>query len=619
MARSYEILPMGLPVPAADVAAWGTARVAQAFALGFSLAAPFVIAGFAYNLALGAINRAMPQLMVAFIGAPAITAGGLLILMLAAPVILHFWGAPARPDARRPAGAAAMSEDERQRREGLRPDAAAAGRGAAQGRHPALGRRHRRGDLPRRCSRSSPPSAPSRSTAPASVLMVFIAQPDRLTGRVLGPGGPALSGAILAEALAALAPLFLVPIARGAGQPLRPAGDHLLRRQARAEAVAALAPRQRQAQVRRRPGSSSSPRRRSSSPRSRSALFFYLARDLDRMIGAATAEAQVLGAHDDAVAGGAPDHHLPDRGDDRRASTWSGSASTMPAGCGCPTRTCARRRRQSDGDPHMKAQRRSRGRGDRHQPDAARRAEGRRGDRQPDPLRGGAEMDRAPRARRRSASPRARARWRCASARSPRPPASRCTATRRPRGRCIATVEIGREIAPEHYRAVAAAIRFADRMRQRGPRAGPAVTPAALRRLAAPRRGAQGARPRAARRPAGRGPRGSRPRSPSSRGTPARDLAERRRAAAGAAGAAAGLGRPAHPRRSAGAGAALAAEIARRARRGGRRASASTPALEHLVERADRAALQARRPRRARGARPRPSAAGQPDGRDDAR
>jgi flagellar biosynthesis protein FliR len=91
MARSYEILPMGLPVPAADIAAWGTARVAQAFALGFSLAAPFVIAGFAYNLALGAINRAMPQLMVAFIGAPAITAGGLLILMLAAPVILHFW------------------------------------------------------------------------------------------------------------------------------------------------------------------------------------------------------------------------------------------------------------------------------------------------------------------------------------------------------------------------------------------------------------------------------------------------------------------------------------------------------------------------------------------------
>ena len=52
MARSYEILPMGLPVPASDVARWGTARVAQSFALGFSLAAPFVIAAFAYNLSL---------------------------------------------------------------------------------------------------------------------------------------------------------------------------------------------------------------------------------------------------------------------------------------------------------------------------------------------------------------------------------------------------------------------------------------------------------------------------------------------------------------------------------------------------------------------------------------
>jgi flagellar biosynthetic protein FlhB len=30
----------------------------------------------------------------------------------------------------------------------------------------------------------------------------------------------------------------------------------------------------------------------------------------------------------------------------------------------------------------------------------------------------------------------------------------------------FATVEVGREIAPEHYRAVAAAIRFADRMRR---------------------------------------------------------------------------------------------------------------------------------------------------------
>lgn len=93
LARSYDVLPIGAALPAADVLAWGAARVAGAFALGFSLAAPFVIAAFAYNLALGAINKAMPQLMVSFIGAPAITAGAILLLLLAGPLILTHWSA----------------------------------------------------------------------------------------------------------------------------------------------------------------------------------------------------------------------------------------------------------------------------------------------------------------------------------------------------------------------------------------------------------------------------------------------------------------------------------------------------------------------------------------------
>lgn len=92
MARSYELLPIGAALPAADMLAWGAARVGGAFALGFSLAAPFVIAAFAYNVALGAINKAMPQLMVSFIGAPAITAGAILLLLLASPLILTHWG-----------------------------------------------------------------------------------------------------------------------------------------------------------------------------------------------------------------------------------------------------------------------------------------------------------------------------------------------------------------------------------------------------------------------------------------------------------------------------------------------------------------------------------------------
>ncbi len=46
-----------------------------------------------YNLTLGIINRAMPQLMVVFVGAPAITAAGLVLLMLLAPVMLGLWAA----------------------------------------------------------------------------------------------------------------------------------------------------------------------------------------------------------------------------------------------------------------------------------------------------------------------------------------------------------------------------------------------------------------------------------------------------------------------------------------------------------------------------------------------
>jgi flagellar biosynthetic protein FliR len=88
---SYELFPPGrLPSPA-DLAAWGVTRIGEAFALAFILSAPFVIASLVYNLALGAINRAMPQLMVAFVGAPAITLGALILLLLGTPLILAEW------------------------------------------------------------------------------------------------------------------------------------------------------------------------------------------------------------------------------------------------------------------------------------------------------------------------------------------------------------------------------------------------------------------------------------------------------------------------------------------------------------------------------------------------
>ena len=88
---SYDIFPPGQLPGAGLLSSWGLARIAHAFALAFTLAAPFVVASLVYNVALGVINRAMPQLMVAFVGAPAITAGGLVLLVLTAPIALGLW------------------------------------------------------------------------------------------------------------------------------------------------------------------------------------------------------------------------------------------------------------------------------------------------------------------------------------------------------------------------------------------------------------------------------------------------------------------------------------------------------------------------------------------------
>jgi flagellar biosynthetic protein FliR len=88
---SYEFIPLGLFVSASDLSSWGVAQVSRAFSLAFTLAAPFVILSVLYNFALGVINKAMPQLMVAFVGAPVITLGGLFVLMLSAPAILSVW------------------------------------------------------------------------------------------------------------------------------------------------------------------------------------------------------------------------------------------------------------------------------------------------------------------------------------------------------------------------------------------------------------------------------------------------------------------------------------------------------------------------------------------------
>ena len=93
MIQSYDLAPFAQSMRPEIIAEAGLERVSATFALGFSLAAPFLIASLLYNVVLGAINRAMPLLMVSFVGAPALTAGGLFLFFLSAPFMLKVWSA----------------------------------------------------------------------------------------------------------------------------------------------------------------------------------------------------------------------------------------------------------------------------------------------------------------------------------------------------------------------------------------------------------------------------------------------------------------------------------------------------------------------------------------------
>lgn len=91
LSESYTLLPFGLMPPGQDIADWAIKAMSRLFSIAVTLALPFLVISFMYNLALGLVNKAMPQLMVVFVGMPFITGVGLLMLSLLAPVIVMTW------------------------------------------------------------------------------------------------------------------------------------------------------------------------------------------------------------------------------------------------------------------------------------------------------------------------------------------------------------------------------------------------------------------------------------------------------------------------------------------------------------------------------------------------
>ena len=85
----YETIPIG-----------GSSWISQAFlfdsifaafAFAVLLAWPFVAMNLLYNVCLGFINKAMPQMMVAFVGAPFLVGAGMFLLAVSIGAMLMVW------------------------------------------------------------------------------------------------------------------------------------------------------------------------------------------------------------------------------------------------------------------------------------------------------------------------------------------------------------------------------------------------------------------------------------------------------------------------------------------------------------------------------------------------
>lgn len=88
---TYHVFPMGSEFDIWQFSYWASQIAVKVTALAFSMSAPFLVTSLLYNLGLGVINRAMPQLMVAFIGAPVITALAMVLTLVMGGVMLTVW------------------------------------------------------------------------------------------------------------------------------------------------------------------------------------------------------------------------------------------------------------------------------------------------------------------------------------------------------------------------------------------------------------------------------------------------------------------------------------------------------------------------------------------------
>lgn len=89
--RSYEIFRPSRPLPTGDAVQLAIQTTGKSFALGVQLAAPVIVFGLIFNIAVGLVGRVMPQFQVFFAATPLAVLLGLSVFTLSLGVLGMVW------------------------------------------------------------------------------------------------------------------------------------------------------------------------------------------------------------------------------------------------------------------------------------------------------------------------------------------------------------------------------------------------------------------------------------------------------------------------------------------------------------------------------------------------
>ena len=91
LAGSYQLIPPGALLPAADTAETAVRAAAAVFTMAVRLASPFLLVAIVWNVATGLLARLVPRLQIYFVAMPGQILGGIALLAVLATALLTAW------------------------------------------------------------------------------------------------------------------------------------------------------------------------------------------------------------------------------------------------------------------------------------------------------------------------------------------------------------------------------------------------------------------------------------------------------------------------------------------------------------------------------------------------